>query len=115
MANKLENFSCICGSQTVCQSQIDVDGLKVNQLYCPSCGIIMRSPATDTEGKWLRKHWEAIIMRGKSGQKNKCEDCKWYLNHWQCANERSVYYKNECSSLFGCGCFQTKEDAECQN
>mgnify|MGYP007099700363 CR=1 FL=1 len=30
MVNKLENFSCICGSQTVCQSQIDVDGLKLD-------------------------------------------------------------------------------------
>lgn len=42
----------------------------------------------------------------------KCKDCKWYLNHWYCANERSVYYKSECSSLFGCGCFQAKEDAK---
>ena len=44
-----------------------------------------------------------------------CMDCKWYVNNWQCANERSDYYKNECSSLFGCNCFQPKEDAECQN
>lgn len=51
MVNKLENLSCICGSQTVYQSLIEVDGLKVNQLYCPNCGIIMRSPATDTDGK----------------------------------------------------------------
>lgn len=112
MENKLENFFCICGSQTVCQSLIMIDGMKVNQLYCPNCGIIMRSPATDTDGKWLRKHWEAIIMRGKSDQKQKCMACKWYLNHWQCANELSDYYKSECSSLFGCGCFQPKEDAK---
>lgn len=45
----------------------------------------------------------------------KCMDCKWYVNNWQCANERSVYYKNECSSLFGCGCFKPKENAKCQN
>ncbi len=63
----------------------------------------------------LLSFWEAIITRGKSDQKNKCEDCKWYLNHWQCANERSDYYKSECSSLFGCECFKRKGDAECQN
>lgn len=42
----------------------------------------------------------------------KCKDCQWYLNHWQCANEQSDYYKSECSSLFGCNCFQPKEDAK---
>lgn len=30
MANKLENLSCVCGSETVYQSQIEVDGLQVN-------------------------------------------------------------------------------------
>lgn len=112
MATKLENFSCICGCQTVCQSLVEVDGLEINQLYCPDCGIIMRSPSTDAGGKWLRKHWEAIIMRGNACQKRMCKDCQWYKNKWQCTNESSAYYKNECSSLFGCNCFKPKEDAE---
>lgn len=42
----------------------------------------------------------------------KCMDCKWYLNHWQCANERSDYYKNECSSLFWCEFFQQREETK---
>lgn len=80
MATKLENFSCICGCQTVCQSLVEVDGFEVNQLYCPDCGIIMRSPSTDAGGEWLRKHWKAIIMRGRTCQKRMCKDCQWYKN-----------------------------------
>lgn len=93
MANKIENLTCVCGSQTVCQALIEVDGLKVNQLYCPNCGIIMRSPSTDTDGKWLHKHWEAIIMRGTSDQVHNltlylkeafelCPDDLEVLNDW---------------------------------
>lgn len=112
MGTKLENFYCICGSQTVCQSIVEVDGLTVNQLYCTDCGIIMRSPSTDECGKWLRKHWEAIVMRNRAYPCYKCKDCLWYRHDWQCTNALSEYYKQECSSLFGCNCFQNKEDAK---
>lgn len=58
-------LSCICGNNAVCKATIDVEGTKVNQLYCAECGIIMRSPDSDKDGKWLEKHWRNIHMEGK--------------------------------------------------
>lgn len=60
---KVEGLSCICGSAHVYKSIVNVKGLEVNQLHCPECGIIMRSPGTDENGKWLEGHWRSVHMR----------------------------------------------------
>lgn len=59
----LEGLSCICGNTHVYKSIVNVKGLEVNQLHCPECGIIMRSPGTDENGKWLEGHWRSVHMR----------------------------------------------------
>lgn len=70
MVMKVEGLHCICGNKTVCKCVEDVEGVKVNQLYCCECGIIMRSPAsTDVDGKWLEKHWCNVHMQREDGRR----------------------------------------------
>ena len=55
----IDGLSCICGYNKIYYYRINVDGISdVNQLACPNCGIIMRSPNTDENGEWLKKHWK---------------------------------------------------------
>ena len=57
----IDGLSCICGYNKIYYYRINVDGASdVNQLACPNCGIIMRSPNTDENGEWLKKHWKKI-------------------------------------------------------
>lgn len=59
---KMDDLKCICGSDNVYYDIVTVDGMQVNQVYCTECGIIMRSPASDNNGKWLTKNWERTLM-----------------------------------------------------
>ena len=102
MVIKVDGLRCVCGSNTVAKTYIEVDGFGVNQLYCPNCGIFMRSPEIDRGGEWLKKHWEAILMRKEEFHKIKCKNCAWWMNQYMCKNENSAYYGCECSSVFGC-------------
>lgn len=61
-AVKVEGLRCICGSDVVCKCTTTVEGFTVNQLHCPDCGIMMRSPHTDKDGEWLEKHWRDVHM-----------------------------------------------------
>lgn len=55
----VNGLSCICGYNKIYHSKVKVDDVSdVNQLACPNCGIIMRSPNTDENGEWLKKHWK---------------------------------------------------------
>ena len=63
MATKVEGLRCICGNASIYSEPIIVRDLVVNQLYCPECGIIMRSPSADKGGQWLRKHWKDVHMK----------------------------------------------------
>lgn len=55
----IDGLSCICGYNKIYYYRINVDGISdVNQLACPNCGIIMRSPPTDENGEWLKNHWK---------------------------------------------------------
>ena len=55
----IDGLSCICGYNKIYYYRINVDGISdVNQLACPNCGIIMRSPPTDENGGWLKNHWK---------------------------------------------------------
>lgn len=60
---KIDDLKCICGSSAVFYCISEVNGLPLNQLYCPNCGIVMRSPATDENGAWLKEHWKKTVMR----------------------------------------------------
>lgn len=92
----VKDLACICGNNTVYKSVVDVDGIKVNQLCCAECGIIMRSPPTDKDGKWLENHWRSIHM------KKRCWTCAWWENKAICKNPDSKYWGSECSSKFSC-------------
>ena len=55
----IDGLSCICGYNKIYYYRVNVDGVSdVNQLACPNCGIIMRSPNTDENGEWLKNHWK---------------------------------------------------------
>ena len=55
----IDGLSCVCGYNKIYYYRINVDGISdVNQLACPNCGIIMRSPPTDENGEWLKNHWK---------------------------------------------------------
>ena len=57
----IDGLSCVCGYNKIYYYRINIDGVSdVNQLACPNCGIIMRSPPTDENGEWLKKHWKKI-------------------------------------------------------
>lgn len=55
----IDGLSCVCGGSKIYYSTVNVEDMSnINQLACPNCGIIMRSPSTDENGEWLKKHWE---------------------------------------------------------
>lgn len=55
----IDGLSCVCGGSKIYYSTVNVEDISnINQLACPNCGIIMRSPNTDENGEWLKKHWK---------------------------------------------------------
>lgn len=101
MATIVAGLHCVCGNKTVCKCVEDVEGVKVNQLYCCECGIIMRSPAkTDADGTWLVKHWREIHSRRHD--KNYCYACQAWIRDYLCSNPESDYFGCETNSKFGC-------------
>lgn len=73
----MDGLSCICGYNKIYYYRLNVDGISdVNQLACPNCGIIMRSPNTDENGEWLKKHWKKTHetpMAGRDEYKRRAE------------------------------------------
>lgn len=61
---KMDDLKCICGNSAVFYCINEVNGQPINQIYCPDCGIIMRSPRDDDkDGAWLEEHWKKVVMR----------------------------------------------------
>lgn len=109
LALPVDDFSCICGCDKVYYGTVNVEELSnVNQLICPKCGIIMRSPPTDENGEWLKKHWkdihdywkarckaaerdiEGALMEGCMG----CDKCAYFEKRGMCPEcERTPYCK----------------------
>jgi len=56
---------CACGNKVYFTTLLFKDGYIANELFCPNCGLSMRSPHHDKEGMWLRKHWEAVVLKVK--------------------------------------------------
>lgn len=55
----IDGLSCVCGGSKIYCSTVNVEDMSnINQLACPNCGITMRSPPTDKNGEWLKKHWK---------------------------------------------------------
>ena len=55
----IDGLSCVCGYSKIYYSTVNVEDMSnINQLACPNCGIIMRSPPTDENGEWLKNHWK---------------------------------------------------------
>ena len=55
----IDGLSCVCGGSKIYYSTVNVEDMSnINQLACPNCGIIMRSPPTDENGEWLKNHWK---------------------------------------------------------
>ena len=47
---------CACGD-TVMQNTIQFeDGTTANTLFCTNCGLMMRIPSSDKDGKWLKEN-----------------------------------------------------------
>ena len=108
-ATKIDGLQCVCGGTAVYYDMVGVDSLMVNQLYCPECGIIMRSPPSDKDGAWLKEHWRTVHM-GDGYKRMQCKDCMWWEYRWQCTNPESAYFGCECSSVFGCDSWMSKGD-----
>lgn len=57
----IDGLSCVCGGSKIYYSTVNVgDMSNINQIACPNCGIIMRSPPTDENGEWLKRHWARV-------------------------------------------------------
>lgn len=57
----IDGLPCVCGGSKIYYSTVNVEDMSnINQLACPNCGIIMRSPPTDKDGEWLKKHWVRV-------------------------------------------------------
>lgn len=54
---------CACGNKVYFTTLSFKDGFTANELYCPNCGLSMRSPHHDKDGVWLRKHWEEVVLK----------------------------------------------------
>ena len=66
----IDGLSCVCGGSKIYYSTVNVEDMSnINQLACPNCGIIMRSPNTDENGEWLKKHWKQIHCLEERGLK----------------------------------------------
>lgn len=70
---RAEGLRCICGNDAVYFRTFAIDNVTVNELYCPNCGIMMRSPTTDENGQWLRRHWATIHGKGGTYGKDKAD------------------------------------------
>ena len=56
---------CACGNKLYFTTLLFEDGFTANELHCPNCGLSMRSPGTDKDGVWLKKHWEEVVLRAQ--------------------------------------------------
>lgn len=62
---QITDLLCACGNKVYFTKLLFKDGFTVNELYCPNCGLSMRSPQYDKEGVWLRKNWEEVVLRAQ--------------------------------------------------
>ena len=57
------DLRCACGSKVHFITLLDKTGYTVNELYCPDCGLSMRSPGFDKDGKELKQRWAQVISQ----------------------------------------------------
>lgn len=62
---QITDLLCACGNKVYFTTLLFKDGFTANELYCPNCGLSMRSPHHDKEGVWLRKHWEEVVLKAQ--------------------------------------------------
>lgn len=62
---KITDLLCACGNKVYFTTLLFKDGFTANELYCPNCGLSMRSPHHDKDGVWLRKHWEEVVLKAQ--------------------------------------------------
>ena len=56
---------CACGNKVYFTTLLFRGGFTANELYCPNCGLSMRSPGQDKDGVWLKKHWEEVVLKAQ--------------------------------------------------
>lgn len=83
----IDGLSCVCGGSKIYYSTVNVEDISnINQLACPNCGIIMRSPNTDENGEWLKKHWKKtheIPMAERDEYKLQVETVATDIRGWE--------------------------------
>lgn len=60
---RINDLLCACGDKPYFTTLLFEDGFTANELHCPNCGLSMRSPGTDKDGVWLKKHWEEVVLK----------------------------------------------------
>ena len=61
---------CACGAVVWQDEILFADGHAANRLFCPACGLNMRSPWLDSGGKYLKNAWKMIVMKPAERAKN---------------------------------------------
>ncbi len=83
---QLTDLLCACGNKVYFTALLFRDGFTANELFCPNCGLSMRSPYNDKGGAWLRKHWEEVVLKKQEpilhGEKIKAGDVM--LDFYEC-------------------------------
>ena len=90
----IDGLSCVCGGSKVYYSTVNVEDMSnINQLACPNCGIIMRSPSTDENGKWLKNHWKKThgIVKTLTAERDRNQGCE-YCQPDDCCSPLSWQY-----------------------
>lgn len=86
----IDGLSCVWGGSKIYYSTVNVEDMNnINQLACPKCGIIMRSPPTDENGEWLKNHWKKThapvetLTAGRDEYKRRTEAAEMNMREWE--------------------------------
>lgn len=86
----IDGLSYVCGGSKIYYSTVNVEDMNnINQLACPKCGIIMRSPPTDENGEWLKNHWKKThapvetLTAGRDEYKRRTEAAEMNMREWE--------------------------------
>lgn len=61
---------CACGAVVWQEEILLMNGYTISRLFCPACGLSMRSPEHDSGGKYLKSAWRKIVRRPAEGADN---------------------------------------------
>lgn len=95
-AKTATGLTCICGNSTIVKDVVQIGDLSVNQLSCPNCGIIMRSPSTDKGGKWLERHWRTIHRNSKAAEHDINAMLRAHVDELHCDQCARGAYREAC-------------------